>query len=94
LSQIAFCVERGKINLGSRYPPDLKGEKGADEITKDAIESGLFASEILDNGLLAGMNAIGIKFRDGLVFVPDVLMAAKAMHAAMSHSKPFFVRAR
>ncbi len=89
-SQLALCVERGKINLASPYPPDMKGQKGADELTKEALESGLAPAQILEEGLLKGMNAIGKKFKDGLVFVPDVLMAAKAMHTAMNHIKPFF----
>jgi methanogenic corrinoid protein MtbC1 len=89
-SRIALCVERGKINLNSPYPPDLKGRKGADELTREALDAGCTASEIVEQGLLKGMNAIGVKFRDGLVFVPDVLMAAKAMHTAMNHIKPFF----
>jgi methanogenic corrinoid protein MtbC1 len=90
IEQIALCVERGKINLASPYPPDLKGQKGASELTKDALDAGLPVKEILEEGLLSGMNKVGIKFREGAIFVPDVLMAAKAMQTAMSHIKPFF----
>lgn len=91
LESIALCVERGKINLQSPYPPDLKGKEGADELTKTAIEQGVSPSDILNKALIIGMQNIGVKFRANKVFVPDVLMAAKAMSAAMKHIKPFFL---
>lgn len=91
LEKIALCVERGKVNLKSPYPPDMKGEEGADELTKKAVEEGLPASDILNLGLVAGMYKIGIKFKENKVFIPDVLIAAKAMNAGMTHIKPFFL---
>ena len=39
--QIAHCVEYGKINLASPYPPDMKGMEGADELTKKAVDAGV-----------------------------------------------------
>jgi methylmalonyl-CoA mutase cobalamin-binding domain/chain len=90
LEQLSICIERGKIDINSSYPPDLKGEKGADELTKEALNTGIKASDILENALIPGMNKIGIKFKENKVFVPDVLMAAKAMKTAMEHLKPFF----
>ena len=90
LEQIAKCVERGKINMASPYPPDMKGQEGADELTKKAIAEGVSPSEILSKGLIVGMREIGVKFRENKVFVPDVLMAAKAMSTAMNHLRPFF----
>ena len=91
LEQIAICVERGKINAKSPYPPDLKGQEGADELTKRALDEGISPSDILNSGLMIGMQRIGIRFRDKKVFVPDVLIAAKAMNAAMVHLRPFFL---
>jgi methanogenic corrinoid protein MtbC1 len=90
LEKIAHCVEVGKINLASPYPPDLKGQEGADELTKKAIESGVNPSDILKKGLVVGMEKIGVKFRENKVFVPQVLMSAKSMSTAMEHLKPFF----
>jgi 5-methyltetrahydrofolate--homocysteine methyltransferase len=90
LEKIAICVERGKVNMKSPYPPDLKGQEGADELAKRALDEGLSAKSILSEGLMVGMQKIGVKFRDNKVFVPDVLMAAKAMNAAMEHLKPYF----
>jgi methanogenic corrinoid protein MtbC1 len=90
LEQIAHCVEFGKINKISPYPPDMKGLDGADELTKQAIDGGVHAQDILTKGLVIGMQKVGVKFRENKVFVPQVLMSAKAMSTAMVHLKPFF----
>jgi methanogenic corrinoid protein MtbC1 len=90
LEQIAHCVEFGKINKVSPYPPDMKGLDGADELTRQAIEEGVHAQDILTKGLVVGMQKVGVKFRENKVFVPQVLMSAKAMSTAMAHLKPFF----
>lgn len=91
LSEIAECIEFGKINKASPYPPQMKGQDGADELTKRAIEEGVAAQSILTEGLMVGMGKIGVKFRANKVFVPQVLMSAKAMSTAMIHLKPFFL---
>ncbi len=90
LQQIAECVEFGKINLASPYPPDRKGQEGADELTRKALEMGIKPQEILNQSLIIGMGKIGVKFRENKVFVPQVLMSAKAMSTAMNHLKPYF----
>lgn len=90
LQQISICVERGKVNKTSPFPPDLKDQEGADELTKKALDEGLNADSILSEGLVPGMQRIGIKFRENKVFVPEVLMAAKAMSAGMNHLRPYF----
>jgi len=90
LDKIAYCVEFGKINEKAPYPPDMKGQLGADELTKQAIDEGIAAEDILKKGLVIGMEKIGVKFRENQVFVPQVLMSAKAMSTAMEHLKPFF----
>ena len=90
LGQIAVCIERGKVNASSPYPPDMKGQDGADELVKRALDSGVAPDDILAKGLIIGMGRIGQKFSENKVFVPDLLMAAKAMSAGMGHLKPFF----
>ena len=90
LGKIAHCVEFGKINEASPYPPDMKGQVGADELTKQAIDQGVDPDDVLKKGLVVGMEKIGVKFRENKVFVPQVLMSAKAMSTAMEHLKPFF----
>ena len=88
--KIAQCVEFGKINKTSPYPPNMKGEDGADELTQQALQEGASASDILSNSLIVGMEKVGMKFRENKVFVPQVLMSAKAMSVAMAHLQPFF----
>ncbi len=90
LNNLAECVEFGKINKASPYPPQMKGLDGADEITRQALSSGIKAQEILTSGLMPGMEKVGVKFRENKIFVPQVLMSAKAMSTAMIHLKPFF----
>jgi methanogenic corrinoid protein MtbC1 len=90
LENIAHCVEFGKINQASPYPPDMKGQEGADELTKKAIAEGIPPQEILTKALVIGMEKVGVKFRENKVFVPQVLLSAKAMSTAMVHLKPFF----
>ncbi len=89
--KIAYCIEYGKINKVSPYPPDMKGQDGADELTKLALEQGASPSDILSKALVIGMGKIGVKFRENKVFVPQVLMSAKAMNTAMLHLKPYFL---
>ena len=58
------------------------------DLTKDALEKGFSANTILDDGLIAGMAIVGVKFRDNIIFVPEVLVAARAMKAGMTHVEP------
>ncbi len=71
-------------------------QRGDDErvqaLTREAITQGIAPKEILDRGLIAGMNVIGEKFRVHEIFLPDVLMAAKAMYAGMDELKPLLVK--
>ena len=90
VKQIAECIEFGKVNLASPYPPQMKGQEGADELTKKALDTGVSPSEILDNGLVAAMAVVGQKFSENKIFVPQMLLSAKAMSAAMVHLKPYF----
>jgi len=90
LAKIAKCVERGKVNKTSSYPPDLKEQDGAYELSAQALLAGIPADQVLSKGLVPGMQIVGVKFRENKVFVPEVLMAAKAMSAGMKHLKPYF----
>lgn len=90
LEQLAVCIERGKVNEKSPFPPDLKGQVGVDELTKQALDEGIEPNSILNDSLMIGMGKIGDKFEEGKAFIPDMLIAAKAMNAAMVHLKPFF----
>ncbi|MDP4291034.1 MAG: cobalamin-dependent protein [Bacteroidota bacterium] len=89
LQKLTECVELGKINKVSPFPPQMKGQDGADELTKQALESGISAEQVLES-LVKGMSIIGDKFSAGKAYVPNMLMAAKAMSSGMAHLKPFF----
>jgi 5-methyltetrahydrofolate--homocysteine methyltransferase len=60
----------------------------AEALTKEAIAEGVPAGDILNNGLVAGMNVVGQKFKANEFYVPEVLIAARAMKSAMEHLKP------
>ncbi len=89
LGKLSICVEKGKINKASPFPPDMAGQEGAEELTQIAINEKIHAKEILSS-LSLGMERIGVKFKANKVFVPEVLMAAKAMSVAMKYLTPFF----
>ena len=59
-----------------------------DRLTREALDLGFSANTILDDGFIAGMAIVGIKFRDNIIFVPEVLVAARAMKAGMAHLEP------
>lgn len=60
-------------------------------LVRRAIDDGAAASAILNGGLLAGMQVVGTRFRDYEIFLPDVLLAARAMGAAMDLLRPLLV---
>jgi 5-methyltetrahydrofolate--homocysteine methyltransferase len=71
----------------------MKGDRAkVSEFTKSALESGIAVKDILDKGLVAGMEIIGGKFKANEIFIPEVLISAKAMHAGMSLLEPHFVK--
>jgi corrinoid protein of di/trimethylamine methyltransferase len=56
--------------------------------THEGLARGYTPQEILDQGLVAGMEIVGVDFRDGILFVPEVLMAANAMKGGMEILRP------
>ena len=71
-------------------------QKGEDEtvleLTKKALDEKIPPNDILNKGLIAGMTVVGEKFRDFEIFLPDVLLSAKAMTAAVDHLKPLLIQ--
>jgi methylmalonyl-CoA mutase cobalamin-binding domain/chain len=59
-----------------------------DEATRILLDRGWSASRVLEEALVAGMAIVGVDFRDGILFVPEVLMAANSMKAGMAILKP------
>jgi len=90
LQQLSLCIEKGRVNKDSNYPPDMKGLSGAVELTKQALNDGISAQDVLNVGFLPGMKIVGDKFKDGKIFLPEVLISAKAMSSAMELLKPYF----
>ena len=71
-------------------------QRGDDErvtaLTRQAIEEKIPPKEILDNSLIGGMNVVGEKYKAHEIFLPQVLLAAKAMYAGMDLLKPMFIK--
>jgi methanogenic corrinoid protein MtbC1 len=90
LEKLLLAVESGKVDKNSPFPPQMKGEDGADELAKMALDEGVNPSSVLTEALVPAMDRVGQKFSENKIFVPQMLMSAKAMSAAMAHLKPFF----
>jgi 5-methyltetrahydrofolate--homocysteine methyltransferase len=72
----------------------IKGDqKTAVDITKAALNEGMAPGTILSDGLIAGMNVIGVRFKANEVYIPEVLIAARAMKMAMELLEPELVKA-
>lgn len=61
-----------------------------DELTRQAIDEGLEPEEIIKQGLIKGMNFVGAQFKAGEMYVPEVMMSARAMSAGMELIKPLY----
>jgi 5-methyltetrahydrofolate--homocysteine methyltransferase len=79
LKRIATALERGE-------------DDEVRELTGKAIEATLPAGQILDQGLIAGMTVVGERFRNHEIFLPDVLLAAKAMYAGLDLLQPLLAK--
>ncbi len=78
LDEISEWVQKGRV-------PQVK------ELVQKALDEGVDPKKILDEGLLLGMSIIGGKFKKNEVFVPEVMIAARAMNAGMSVLEPVLV---
>jgi methanogenic corrinoid protein MtbC1 len=90
LEKLLEAVEFGKVDKKSPFPPQLKGQDGSHELTISAIENGIKPKQILENALIPAMERVGKKFSEKKIFVPQMLMSAKAMGASMYQMKPYF----
>lgn len=78
LSDISENMQRGKAKI-------------VKELVQQAIDQGIPAQQILEEGLLSGMSVIGEKFKNNEIFVPEVLVAARAMNAGSELLKPLLM---
>ena len=62
--------------------------KTVDKLTQKALADSVPALEVMDDGLIAAMRIVGIKFRENFIYVPEVLSCARAMKAGMAHIEP------
>jgi len=81
LKEIAFNIEKG----------DSSAVKG---LTRSALSQNISPQRILNDGLTRGMDAIGVKFKNNEVFIPEVLIATRAMKAGMDIIKPLLIKER
>ena len=73
----------------------IDGDKDTCEIlTQKLLEEGLSAKEILDRGLVPGMDVVGVRFRDNIIFVPEVLISARAMKSSLAILEPILAEAK
>lgn len=72
----------------------IKGDMaGATQLTTEALAEGIAPKSVLDDGLIAGMDVIGGRFKKGEVFIPEVLIAARAMKSSMAILEPALAKA-
>lgn len=76
LTEIYENMQKGKAKMVKKLVPQ-------------ALEEGFTAQQILNEGLLAAMDEVGVRFRNNEVFVPEVLVAARAMNAGVALLKPY-----
>ena len=78
LQEISLQLQAGKAKIVKK-------------LVQEAIDAGIPAQTILEEGLLSGMNVIGVKFKNNEVFVPEVLVAARAMNQGAALLKPLLM---
>ncbi len=88
IEKIAVCVAKGKVNKSTPFPPELKGQDGADETAAEALKSGVHPNVLLE-GCMLGMDRIGKEFSENRAFVTNLVVSASAMNAVLKHIKPF-----
>ena len=84
----AIFEKADPIMQGIAYGVIMGEQDDVDEMTRAALDKGFDVNTVLDDGLIAGMSVVGVKFRDNIVFVPEVLVSARAMKAGMAHIDP------
>jgi 5-methyltetrahydrofolate--homocysteine methyltransferase len=78
LNEISLMVQKGNF-------------KEVERLTREALQEGVSAQDVLDGGLIVGMSVIGERFKKNEIYVPEVLLAARAMKAGMGLLKPILV---
>ncbi|MFQ8599201.1 MAG: B12-binding domain-containing protein [Oscillospiraceae bacterium] len=79
LEELSLSLQKGKT-------------KAVKQLVQNALDEELDAKEILENGLIAGMDVIGRKFKNNEVYLPEVMLAARAMNAGVEILKPYLAQ--
>ncbi|MEA3499954.1 MAG: corrinoid protein [Candidatus Marinimicrobia bacterium] len=91
LNKIKDRVVRGHINAKSRFPKDLEGEVGVEELVQKALDENIPVDKILNDALISSMSVVGDKYEKGEIFVPEMLFSAKAMKGGLALIKPLLL---
>lgn len=90
LDRVSECVQCGKADASVNVPVGTRGQPGVAELVDALLAEGVAPATILHDGLMRGVQIIGRRFSVNEVYIPEVLIAARAMHAGMNRLKPFF----
>ena len=91
IEEVCAHVIAGHMDKNSPYPPELKGQPGVRELVEACLEEKIGIQDILNDGLIAGMEVVGQKFTDGEYFVPEMLLSAQAMKTGLHMLEPLLV---
>ncbi|MFQ5872608.1 MAG: corrinoid protein [Dehalococcoidia bacterium] len=91
LEKIASNVIMGRADKNSPVEEGPPGQPGVKELTEQAITEGVAISEILNGGLLAGMNVVAVRFKNNEMYFPEVLQSARALKAGIALLRPHFL---
>lgn len=91
--ELIYTGRKNKMSLLNEMSFNLQSGKAkvVKEMVQKALDEGIPAKQILEDGLLSGMTIIGVKFKNNEVFVPEVLVAARAMNQGMAVLKPYLI---
>src|SRR4030042_6224201 len=71
----------------------LAGKKDqVEKLVEEALASGMTAAKVLNEGLIVGMERLGVMFKNNEVFIPEVLVAARGMNAGMAKLEPLLIK--
>jgi 5-methyltetrahydrofolate--homocysteine methyltransferase len=95
VNRLTIAVRRTEMaDLKALADAIIKGDQNtAVAITKAALSEDMAAKDILDNGLIAGMDIVGVRFKRNEVYIPEVLISARAMKSAMEILEPELAKA-
>jgi 5-methyltetrahydrofolate--homocysteine methyltransferase len=92
MKEIAQNVIEGRADKDSPYYPERIGQPGVKELVQRAIVQKIEVKTIINEGLLAGMNEVGARFKNGAMFIPEVVLSSQALKTGMEELKPLVIK--